>query len=147
MQMRDGDLLKRLDAPADWHLLDGVGRSLTRSLTLRHALRQVRMLMSGGVMPASLHRGSGRSVFVPMDQLYRVHKRVTESDHQAVAKTHLARGEAAVAKQRQTIENLLARGHDTAEAVAFLALLVQSLELMRRHLRAHKSDPAADAQE
>src|SRR5262252_6370277 len=108
--MGDQELSARLDAPGEWRVLDGFGHLLTRSLTLRHALRQVRMMMSGGSLPLSLVRESGRRpVIVPTDQLYRMYASVMESDHFASAKAHVARGKAVVTRQRRLIEDLQAR--------------------------------------
>jgi len=143
--MGDQELSARLDAPGEWRILDGLGHLLTRSLTLRHALRQVRMMMSGGTLPMSLVRGSGRPVIVPTDQLYRMYAHVVENDHFAIAKAHIARGKAAVARQRRVIEELRAHGHDTTDAESFLKLLLQALQIMRRHLRGIESEIADHA--
>src|SRR5215475_13427393 len=121
--MGDRELSARLDALGEWRVLDGFGHLLTRSLTLRHALRQVRMMMSGGTLPMSLVRESGRPVVVPTDQLYRMYACVMENDHLAIAKAHVARGTAIVARQRRLIEDLGAHGHDTTDAESFLDLL------------------------
>jgi hypothetical protein len=141
--MGDHELSVRLDVPGEWRVLDGSGHLLTRSLTLRHAIRQVRMIMSGGMLPMSLVRGSGRPVVVPTDQLYRMYARVLENDHLALAKTHFARGETVVARQRRVIERLRSGGHDTTEAERFLNLLSQALQVMRRHLRSIESEAAS----
>ena len=140
--MGDHELSVRLDVPGEWCVLDSFGHLLTRSLTLRHALRQVRMMMSGGTLPMSLVRESGRPVVVPTDQLYRMYAQVLENDHLAIAKTHIARGENVVARQRRVIDDLRSRGHDTTEAERFLDLLLQALRIMRRHLRSIESEAA-----
>jgi len=141
--MGDQELSARLDAPGEWRVLDGFGHLLTRSLTLRHALRQVRMMMSGGTLPMSLVRGSGRPVVVPTDQLYRMYTRVMENDHLTIAKAHVARGENVVARQERVIADLQSRGHDAAEAERFLNLLLQALRIMRRHLQSIESEAAS----
>jgi len=141
--MGDRELSARLDTPGEWRVLDGFGHLVTRSLTLRHALRQVRMMMSGGTLPMSLVRGSGRPVVVPTDQLYRMYTRVMENDHLAIAKAHIARGENVVARQRRVVHDLRSRRHDTTEAERFLNLLLQALRVMRRHLRNIESEAAS----
>jgi len=90
----------------------------------------------------SLVRESGRPVIVPTDQLYRMYARVMENDHLIMAKAHVARGETVVARQRCVIEDLKSLGHDTTNAESFLDLLLQTLELMRGHLRTIESELA-----
>lgn len=141
--MGDRELSARLDAPGEWLLLDGFGHLLTRSLTLRHALRQTRMMMSGGSLPMSLVRQSGSPIVVPTDQLYRMYTRVLENDHLAMAKAHIARGETVVARQRRVIEDLRSHGHDVTAAKRFLDLLLQALRTMRTHLRSIESEVAS----
>ena len=72
--MTDGELSAHLDDPDDWFVLDDAGRLLVRSISLRHALRQVRFFMSGGVRPASLIRDSEPMVTVRSNQLARIYE-------------------------------------------------------------------------
>ena len=44
-----------------------------------------------------------------------------------------AEGELRVKRQRQLLEDLLARGHNTARAQSLLVTMMTSLELMRKH--------------
>jgi hypothetical protein len=70
--MTDGELSAHLDDPDDWFLIDDNGNSLVRSISLRHALRQVRFFMSGGVRIASLVRDTEPMVVVRSGQLSRI---------------------------------------------------------------------------
>ena len=57
-------------------------------------------------------------------------------DHIESAKLHLARAEALVEQQERRLEALRADGHDTTNAVAFLRVLKETREVMRRDLEA-----------
>ena len=70
--MGDRELVARLDDPDGWLVLDSMGTPLATSLTLRHALHQVQLLLSGGVMAGSMVRDAGPRLVVPMDQIYRM---------------------------------------------------------------------------
>ncbi|HTO82831.1 MAG TPA: hypothetical protein VMQ73_11380 [Methylomirabilota bacterium] len=70
--MNDGDLLAHLDDPDDWLVLDARGELLVRSISLRHAIHQVRLCMSAGRLPASAVRVSQDPLMVGMDQLHRM---------------------------------------------------------------------------
>jgi hypothetical protein len=71
--MSDRELATHLDDPDDWLVLDGWGQPLARSITLRHALHRVRLLLTGGIKAESLMRDSEQPLFVGMDQLYRMY--------------------------------------------------------------------------
>jgi len=58
-QYSDAELMECLDEPTDWFLVDQAGCVLTVAISLRHALRRVRMMMSGGVMPHLLSEVQG----------------------------------------------------------------------------------------
>ena len=77
-QYSDAELLQCLDDPTDWFIVDQVGHVLTVAISLRHALRRVRMIMSVGVIPHLLVRGSGQATVVREDQLWRMYARVIE---------------------------------------------------------------------
>jgi hypothetical protein len=72
--MTDGELSAHLDDADSWFVLDDAGRVLVRSISLRHALRQVRFFMSGGIRPASLIRDSEPMVTVRSNQLSRIYE-------------------------------------------------------------------------
>src|SRR5215475_12160520 len=71
-QYSDGELSKCLDETADWSIVDKTGRLLATAMTLRHALWQVRLLLSAGLLPHLLIRASGRPGIVQEDQLSRI---------------------------------------------------------------------------
>ena len=50
-----------------------------------------------------------------------------------MANRHVAEGERRCARQAMLLEELAARGHDTAEAERLLTAFEQTLELMRWH--------------
>lgn len=50
------------------------------------------------------------------------------------AHAHVLEGELRVKRQRQLLEELLARGHNTARAQSLLVTMMTTLELMRKHL-------------
>lgn len=133
--MNDRELASHLDEPDDWLVLDAAGRPVLRSITLRHALHQVRLCLSAGVMPNSLVRRSGRrpATVVPMEQLYRMRK-VTR------ARERVQRGERRVVRQRQIVQELKAKGHNSREAELLLGNLVTSLRTMRRYLETVESE-------
>ena len=70
--MTDGELSAHLDDLDDWFLIDDNGQPLLRSISLRHALRQVRFFMSGGIRVASLMRDTEPAVVVRSGQLSRI---------------------------------------------------------------------------
>jgi len=72
--VNDGDLLAHLDEPDDWFILDARGKLLVRSISLRHAIHQVRLCMSAGRLPASAVRVSRDPLMVGMDQLHRIYE-------------------------------------------------------------------------
>ena len=49
-------------------------------------------------------------------------------------RAHVLKGELRVKRQRQLLEELIARGHNTARAQSLLVTMTTSLELMRKHL-------------
>ena len=71
--MSDRELATHLDDPDDWLVLDGRGQPLARSVTLRHALHRVRLLLTDGIKAGSLMRDSESPLVVAMDQLYRMY--------------------------------------------------------------------------
>ena len=77
-QYSDAELLQCLDDPTDWFIVDEVGHVLTVAISLRDALRRVRMMMSGGLMPHLLVRDSGRPAVIRVRQLWRMYARVVE---------------------------------------------------------------------
>jgi hypothetical protein len=111
-----------------------------RSITLRHALHQVQLCLSGGVMPQSLVRHSGRSLLVPMDQLYRIQKHTR-------AKEHVEHGEELVARQRGIVQELKAKGRNSRAAEVLLGTMVTSLRMMRRHLEIIESEQRSSSLE
>jgi hypothetical protein len=132
--MNDGELAAHLDDPDDWLVLDAAGRPILRSITLRHALHQVQLCLSAGVMPRSLVRHSGQpATVVPMEQLYRMRK-VTR------ARERVQRGERRVARQRQIVHELKAQGHNAREAELLLGNMGASLKTMRRYLEVVESE-------
>jgi hypothetical protein len=70
--VNDRDLLTHLDEPDEWCVLDDRGNLLVRSVSLRHAIHQVRLCMSAGRLPASAVRVSREPLMVGMDQLDRI---------------------------------------------------------------------------
>jgi hypothetical protein len=57
---------------------------------------------------------------------------------------HVIEGELRVKRQRQLLEDLLARGHNTARAQSLLVTMMTSLELMRKHLSLLEQDLPLD---
>jgi hypothetical protein len=58
---------------------------------------------------------------------------MTAEQQLAEADRHIAEAEVHILRQRTLIEQLVADGHDTAEAEAVLATLLASLEALRAH--------------
>ena len=68
-----------------------------------------------------------------MEQLYRMRK-VTR------ARERFQRGERRVVRQRQIVQELKAKGHNSREAELLLGNLVTSLRTMRRYLETVESE-------
>src|SRR5262249_60823486 len=72
----DAQLLSHLDDPELWLVRGNSGSVLTRSVTLRHALRQARGLLAMGILPATVVKDSTDRVVVPADQISRLWQRL-----------------------------------------------------------------------
>jgi len=72
----DVQLLSHLDDPDLWLVRSNSGILLTRSVTLRHALRQARGLLAMGVLPATIVKEPNDQVVVSADQICRLWQRL-----------------------------------------------------------------------
>ncbi len=72
----DAQLLSPLDDPDLWLVRSNSGSVLTRSVTLRHALRQARGLLAMGILPATVVKQSKDQVVVSADQISRLWQRL-----------------------------------------------------------------------
>jgi hypothetical protein len=70
-----------------------------------------------------------------------------EDEDYAVAKENVARAGDLVASQQRRLEALKADGHDTTNAEAFLRVLRETREVMRRYLETVRAEARAGATE
>ncbi len=68
----DAQLLSHLDDPDLWLVRSNSGSLLTRSVTLRHALRQARGLLAMGILPSTIVKEPKDQVVVSVDQICRL---------------------------------------------------------------------------
>jgi hypothetical protein len=72
----DAQLLSHLDDPDLWLVRSYSGSLLTRSVTLRHALRQARGLLALGILPATIVKEPKDQVVVSTEQISRLWQRL-----------------------------------------------------------------------